>query len=243
MRYAALVASLALLSCSDGSPAARPTPAPESAPKVKAPAPVAPTAAVAPPAAAAQPSAGHHDDYCTNVRLSKEQLCGCLGEPSSASASGCELELVGAGFGIFTADDATLFVTHEREGGLVVVGYLHGPGIEMFAIQGTHVVELRGKPVLWVDATMGDGNEDDSKYVYLCPARDPGRTSGLPQCLQIPLLAVTQATAEGTHEPIGPVVRSRFSIDFTPEGEVLVRSVGKLRHPHLKKLLGKHVLE
>jgi hypothetical protein len=200
-------------------------------------APPEPAAAAPPPA----PIRGDRERYCSDQLLPKQELCDCLSEMRGAS---CSYKPVGAGFGIFTSEGAMTWAVHELAGGMLVAGFLDEPGYESWTMHAARIVELGGKPILQVEATedwFGDGS-NATRSVSLCLAREPGAVVR-PRCLEIPLAVSSQDHQEGTHEPIGPITRSRLAVSFTPRGEVVVRAVGKLRHPDLKKLLGKHRLE
>src|SRR5262245_20403846 len=124
MCSARLVLLALVCACSREAPAPAP-PAPKPASEAPAPAP--------PPPASPEPKpyAGPGDQrgYCTDVRLSKDELCSCLS--LMMGEAGCSVQPAGQGFGILERN-GDLMVVHERDGGMLLVGFLYSIGIDSF---------------------------------------------------------------------------------------------------------------
>jgi hypothetical protein len=85
-----------------------------------------------------EPIQADRERFCSDKLLSKDALCRCLAEPEVTELS-CKHEPVGAGFGTFTRTNGDTLAVHEREGGMIVVGFLFGMGYESNSVTASRV--------------------------------------------------------------------------------------------------------
>jgi hypothetical protein len=198
-------------------------------------------------AAPSEPIRGDPERLCSDVLLTKDELCKCLaGSPHAVT---CKVEALEGSFGAFTPSTSEhKLVVYENEGGMIVVGTLDRfrAGRPMT----THVVEVAKRSVLWMEGRDGTRYGDrDVSYAVLCPAREPGATSGVPTCLEIPIREDTDLNAPSEYNDVIRVgepprfMTSRLAISFPRRGYVEVRADGKLWHPELRKYIGRHRFE